>query len=585
MSAIYIAALLATSVLLAGAQVLPKKKVVDHVLVYLVDGLHVQDLDNYIAEFPYSNIAALANTGTKYENYFLPPPTDSWPALATQITGGGPQTHGIIYESPYSRGLYPPGSKCVGNPGTVCDFSEDSNSPPTLLYGAKIDPSILPLNKSAGCTPVYPNNFITSNTMFSVATQAGLKTAWSDKAIQYTFVAGPGNPTDLSDRITDTNFPVIDYLINKKDIPSQMEYDLLHLDAVLSWIKGTYSNGTASDGKPWNLFGTSLQSVNAAQKSADTQVNNLPVANPTNTYLSGGYGDPNAIPNDPSKNSAANPATNTQIAAFLNKNNVNNDQNDWFLAEVHAALAGVDDIVGQTVNALKDAGIYEKTAIVFGSKHGNSPINNTALVRVNFKDVITAINTAIAPASVASSNADTGGYVWLTDSSPATVAKAVAALTTPAALAKFNTAQVLSGDQLTPILGSNPDRVPDLFVVPKEGTLYSTSKTKVSDHGGEQSTDTHISLIISNPNFPKTVVTDTVSGAQLAPTLLDLLGLDYSQLTGVQVEGTKPLPGLPKAGSLTTVAGDVADAVTKPVGAEIAASGKLVHDALTGRKL
>ena len=38
-----------------------------------------------------------------------------------------------------------------------------------------------------------------------------------------------------------------------------MEYDLLHLDAVLSWIKGTYSNGTASDGKPWNLFGTSLQ--------------------------------------------------------------------------------------------------------------------------------------------------------------------------------------------------------------------------------------------------------------------------------------------------------------------------------------
>lgn len=45
----------------------------------------------------------------------------------------------------------------------------------------------------------------------------------------------------------------------RADIPSQMEYDLLHLDAVLSWIKGTYSNGTASDGKPWNLFGTTLQ--------------------------------------------------------------------------------------------------------------------------------------------------------------------------------------------------------------------------------------------------------------------------------------------------------------------------------------
>lgn len=59
--------------------------------------MHPQDLDNYIAEFPYSNIAALANSGTKYDNYFLPPPTDSWPGLATQIIGGGPQTHGIIY--------------------------------------------------------------------------------------------------------------------------------------------------------------------------------------------------------------------------------------------------------------------------------------------------------------------------------------------------------------------------------------------------------------------------------------------------------------------------------------------------------
>lgn len=57
---------------------------------------------------------------------------------------------------------------------------------------------------------------VTSNTVFSVATQAGLKTGWSDKAIQYQFVAGPGNPTDLSDRITDTNFPAIDYVINKK---------------------------------------------------------------------------------------------------------------------------------------------------------------------------------------------------------------------------------------------------------------------------------------------------------------------------------------------------------------------------------
>ena len=46
-----------------------------------------------------------------------------------------------------------------------------------------------------------------------VATAAGLKTAWSDKAIQYSFVAGPGNPLDLSDRITEFRPYSIDYLV------------------------------------------------------------------------------------------------------------------------------------------------------------------------------------------------------------------------------------------------------------------------------------------------------------------------------------------------------------------------------------
>ena len=46
-----------------------------------------------------------------------------------------------------------------------------------------------------------------------VATAAGMKTAWSDKAIQYSFVAGPGNPLDLSDRITEFRPYSIDYLV------------------------------------------------------------------------------------------------------------------------------------------------------------------------------------------------------------------------------------------------------------------------------------------------------------------------------------------------------------------------------------
>lgn len=60
-----------------------------------------------------------------------------------------------------------------------------------------------------------------------------------------------------------------------------------------------------------------VQALNAAQKSADTQPNNLngPNGNP-NVYLSGGYGDSTAIPNDPSKTTAADPQQNTKVRSW-----------------------------------------------------------------------------------------------------------------------------------------------------------------------------------------------------------------------------------------------------------------------------
>lgn len=39
------------------------------------------------------------------------------------------------------------------------DYSEDSTNPTTALTNGVIDPSFFPLNKTLGCTPVYPNNW------------------------------------------------------------------------------------------------------------------------------------------------------------------------------------------------------------------------------------------------------------------------------------------------------------------------------------------------------------------------------------------------------------------------------------------
>ena len=59
------------------------------------------------------------------------------------------------------------------------------------------------------------------------------------------------------------------------------------------------------------------------------------------------------------------------------------------------------------VNALKAQGIFEKTAIVFTSKHGNSPINHTQLVKVPPKSVTGLIDAAIS-GTIAQIEDDTG---------------------------------------------------------------------------------------------------------------------------------------------------------------------------------
>ena len=46
------------------------------------------------------------------------------------------------------------------------DYSEDSTNPDTALTNGAINSSIFPLNKTLGCTPVYPNNYILVNTIF-----------------------------------------------------------------------------------------------------------------------------------------------------------------------------------------------------------------------------------------------------------------------------------------------------------------------------------------------------------------------------------------------------------------------------------
>jgi len=91
--------------------------------------------------------------------------------------------------------------------------------------------------------------------------------------------------------------------------------------------------------------------------------------------------------------------------------------------------------------------------------------------------------------------------------------------------------------------GGDP-RTPDIIVQPNVGVVYTGSSKKQSEHGGFAQDDTNVMLLVSQPHLHSRTVTSFVETAQVAPTILKILGLDPDSLDAVRKEGTPVLPGL-----------------------------------------
>jgi hypothetical protein len=91
--------------------------------------------------------------------------------------------------------------------------------------------------------------------------------------------------------------------------------------------------------------------------------------------------------------------------------------------------------------------------------------------------------------------------------------------------------------------GGDP-RTPDIIVAPNVGVVYTGSLKKQAEHGGFAHDDTNVMLLVSNPGIHERTVTSFVETSQVAPTILQLLGLDPKALEAVRIEGTPVLPGL-----------------------------------------
>jgi Type I phosphodiesterase / nucleotide pyrophosphatase len=416
-----------------------------------------------------------------------------------------------------------------------------------------IDPTRLvrdPFSKPTSCAPVYPWNFIRTNTIFGVVHGAGGFTAWSDKHAVYAAVSGPTN-TNTPSNVSDYYSPEV----NSNQIPlpgvttagtnfncgaiqasgSAAEagndwttdfqaiqcYDQLKVNAVLNWIHGKSHLGDNNIPVP-AIFGMNFQAVSVGEKLIKN--------------VKRGYTDGAGTPS----------------------------------AELATEITFVDAAIGQMVNALKQQGLLESTTIIITAKHGQSPIDLNRF----FPIPGSSGNNGTSPAHILAAQGlipavqiagpgpteDDISQLWLspgntTVSNTQDVVNVLEGKAQTAGIGQifylssletmFNAPGVppVNGPCCTLLPGGDP-RTPDIIVAPNIGVIYAGSSSKQEEHGGFAFDDTNVMLLVSNPDLQARTITSWVETMQVAPTILRILDLDPNALQAVQAEGTPVLPGL-----------------------------------------
>jgi hypothetical protein len=528
---------------------------VKHVLLLSIDGMHAVDFYNCARGIaganngnPYCpNFTALAQTGINYVGAASSRPSDSFPGMAALVSGGTPKSTGLYYDVAYDRSLDPPtittgtglaGGTCtpfVAPTGTTTDYDQGIDLDDTMLNGgapgagltdggvASIDPRKLVRDPAKGCAPVYPWNFIRTNTIYGVVHDAGGYTAWIDKHASYSMVGGPGgnNLDDYYAPEVDSNVvplpgiktpggiscatipdPNADLTSWTNSFANIQCYDALKVKALLNEIAGKTHSGAPATIPA--IFGMNFQSVYIGESVFEPNVG------------AGGY-----------QNAAALPSS-------------------YLLNEIEF----VDASIGEIVGALKRAGIYEDTLIIVTAKHGESPIDPSLYVADGNNTPATLLGNAIPysesplnPTGIGATEDDVS-VLWLAPG--ASVTAAVQLLESNATA--IGLGQLYYGPTLTlnyNIGGLAPwddPRSPDIIVTPNVGVTYSGSTTMIGDHGGFAHDDTNVIMLVAHPIFSAKTVSAPTTTTQVAPTILKALGLDPEALDAVKEEGTAVLP-------------------------------------------
>jgi len=529
-----------------------------HVLLISIDGMHAADLRYCVSHGTCPALARLHARGVTYTRTSTSRPSDSFPGLMALMTGGTPRTFGAFYDVSYDRVLAPPqvttgnglaaGSCTAGVPnGTTTEYDEGIDLNQTLLNGgspgasvtdggvASIDSGRLIRDPMNACLPVYPWNFVRTNTIFGVIHAAGGYTAWSDKHPSYSAVSGPGpSSSNLDDyfspEINSTVIPLpglvtatgvdcatiqdpsADLTAWTNSFANIQCYDALKVNAIINEINGRNHENTHRAPVP-TIFGMNFQAVSVGQKFIEKTLT------PT---IVGGYSDADATPSAP----------------------------------LQGEITFVDASIGKMVSALEARGLLDSTLIIVTAKHGQSPIDPARYVA--------QLNVGSSPATVlAQANCipysespldptgigpteDDISLIWLSPS--CSTASALALIEQSAdrlAIDEIFVGHTLATMFNPPGIPPNGDsRTPDFIVQPNVGHTYSGSTKKQAEHGGFAFDDTNVMLLVSSPWIQPKTVHAWAETMQVAPTILKALGLDPNALDAVRSEGTRVLPDL-----------------------------------------
>ena len=287
----------------------------------------------------------------------------------------------------YDRSLAPPSKPPataslaarvrLGHPtGTTTEYDEGIDINQTLTQRRSsqlddggidsIDPNYLVRDPSKGCAPVYPWNFVRTNTIFGVVHAAGGYTAWSDKHPAYSAVSGPGNGTNVDDYYSPEINSNVSELArchhrhrpqlhdNSRSDSADLTawtnsfhniqcYDTLKVNAIVNEINGNDAQRHEAAPVP-AIFGMNFQAVSVGQKLIEKSTQ-------SDRRLSGcdGHARPPAL-----------------------------------LGEIQF----VDAAIGKMVSELKKQGLLDSTLIIITAKHGKVPSIPPAIRRITTSGLV-----------------------------------------------------------------------------------------------------------------------------------------------------------------------------------------------------